>query len=281
VTHTFVSHAIDEVDVAMDLCTILEDSHVKCWIAPRDLNPGSNWGDEVERAARACLSYVLVLSIRSNRSGQVLRELQIASEKMIPMFVVRIEDIRPVLAMRIYLSAARSFDAFPPHECESAFRDLARAIRPVVPASTLPSPGSTLERASAESRGYVFISYVRADRPFAARILNVFEQRRYAYWDYGGSERNYDIALYRELEERIENAVAFICVISDHWRDSDWGLAEYIYAREANVPVFVVQASPLTRPMPIIVNLQTRIDMSGDFEGGARILHDELKKKGL
>lgn len=277
--HTFISHAFDDVDIAMELCDALEESGVKCWIAPRDLSPGSNWGEEVQRVAKSSLTHVLLLSSRCRKSSQILRELECANTSMVPIFVVRIEDVRPSLAMRVYLSAASSFDAFPPDSQHDVFRKLARAIRPAQPASRVRDNGST--KGGGRSRGYVFISYVRYDRPFAERLLKVFEELEYAYWDYGGSERNYEIALYRELEERIENAVAFICVISEHWRDSDWGLAEYIYAREAKVPVFVVQASALTRPMPIIVNLQTRIDMSNDFEWGARILREELRKKGL
>jgi hypothetical protein len=70
-------------------------------------------------------------------------------------------------------------------------------------------------------------------------------------------------------------------IVSDDWRKSEWVASEFIYAREAIIPIFVIQAKKLTRPLPILLNLQTRIDMSGDFDRGAETLALELSKKGL
>ena len=70
-------------------------------------------------------------------------------------------------------------------------------------------------------------------------------------------------------------------LVSDQWRQSNWVAAEFIYAKEASRPIFVVQVKSLMRPLPILLNLHTRIDMSEDFEIGASRLTDELLKKGL
>ena len=130
-------------------------------------------------------------------------------------------------------------------------------------------------------KGYVFLSFVRQDKDIVEPLKKIFRKRGFAYWDYLESDRDYHQALYRELEKKIENAAAFISIVSDSWRETEWTAAEYIYAKEARIPIFVIQAKPLTRPIPIMLNQQTRIDLSSDFEGGLRILGKELEKKGL
>ena len=69
--------------------------------------------------------------------------------------------------------------------------------------------------------------------------------------------------------------------MSDRWRETEWTAAEYLYARDAGVPVFVVQCEALSRPFPILINQQTRTDMSAASARGAEILDHELERKGL
>lgn len=131
------------------------------------------------------------------------------------------------------------------------------------------------------SKGYVFMSYVRRDADFVEKLRHILKEKQYGYWDYLMGDRDYHVALYRELEERIDGAVAFMTIVSDLWRDSEWVAAEFIYAREAKKPIFVIEAKPLSRPLPILLNLQTRISMADGFDRGARILLEELNKEGL
>jgi hypothetical protein len=113
------------------------------------------------------------------------------------------------------------------------------------------------------------------------KLKGFLKDRGYAYWDYLESERDYHMELYRELETKIEEATVFLCILSDSWRDTLWTAREYVYAEEAGVPFFIIQAKPLKRATPILLNLQTRIDMATDFEKGLQVLGSELDKKGL
>ena len=131
-----------------------------------------------------------------------------------------------------------------------------------------------------KAKGYVFISHNQTYIDFVEQFKVILKRRGYAYWDYSESERDYHSALYRELEEKIEAAAAFMCVVTDNWRETEWPAAEYIYAKEAKVPVFVIQAKKSSRPVPIILNQQTRIDMATNFERGSAVLEHELDKKG-
>jgi hypothetical protein len=70
-------------------------------------------------------------------------------------------------------------------------------------------------------------------------------------------------------------------IVSDQWRESEWVASEFTYARECVKPIFVIQAKPLRKPLPILLNLQTRIDMSNDFEKGVQVLLAQLAMEGL
>jgi hypothetical protein len=157
-----------------------------------------------------------------------------------------------------------------------------RARRRPSPAATAPQPGTAREEpVPPKSKGYIFISYVQEDSDFVNRLRELLKATGYAYWDYTAGERDYHGALYRELEERIYGAAAFIAIVSDNWRHSDWVASEFTYARDAKKPIFVIQAKEMAKPVPILLNLQTRIDMSGKSEHGKQTLLEELAKKGL
>ena len=125
------------------------------------------------------------------------------------------------------------------------------------------------------------MSYISEDADFIEKLKVFLRSRDYAFWDYRESELDYGLELYRELERQIEGASVFVSVLSDAWRETLWTARELVYAEEAKVPVFVLQAKPLNRPVPILINLRTRIDMSADYDASIVILGEEFDKKGL
>lgn len=131
------------------------------------------------------------------------------------------------------------------------------------------------------TKGYAFLSYPSQDRDFIGRLKDELRKNGYAYWDYKENDRDYYGALYRELENKIENAAAFFTIVSDAWRDSEWIANEFFYAKEVQVPIFVIVAKQLIRPIPLPLKSQTHIDMSSNFDESCKILREELRKKGL
>jgi TIR domain len=43
----FISYSTQDKPAADALCAILEKNGVRCWIAPRDIMPGSDWGGSI------------------------------------------------------------------------------------------------------------------------------------------------------------------------------------------------------------------------------------------
>ena len=110
--HAFISHSSQDAEWAQRVCDSLEKRKLKCWIAPRDITPGSEWGAAIIDGIDRSRVVVLILSSNANESPQVRREIERAIGKTIPVLPVRIEDIRPQGALEFALSNTHLLDAF-------------------------------------------------------------------------------------------------------------------------------------------------------------------------
>ena len=72
----FVSYAHQDRTVANAVCATLEAHGIRCWIAPRDILPGSDWGRAIIDALQEAKAMVLVFSSGSNDSDQIKREVE-------------------------------------------------------------------------------------------------------------------------------------------------------------------------------------------------------------
>jgi hypothetical protein len=43
----FISHSSDDKRAADAACAVLEARGIKCWMAPRNIRPGSDWGESI------------------------------------------------------------------------------------------------------------------------------------------------------------------------------------------------------------------------------------------
>ena len=93
------------------MCGFLEGHGIRCWIAPRDVIPGKNYGAAIVDAIDECNVFVLILSNESNRSGQVVREVERAASRNAVVIPFRIADVKPSRDLEFYVSAAHWLDA--------------------------------------------------------------------------------------------------------------------------------------------------------------------------
>ena len=61
----FISHSSKDEIVANEICDSFERNSIKCWIAPRDIAPGSDWADAINSAIKNSSIMVLVFSEHS------------------------------------------------------------------------------------------------------------------------------------------------------------------------------------------------------------------------
>jgi hypothetical protein len=91
----FISHSTEDKPAADAICAILEENGVRCWIAPRDIMPGADWGESIVKAIRSSRVVLLVFSTNANKSKQIKREVEIAADGGVTIVPLRIENALP------------------------------------------------------------------------------------------------------------------------------------------------------------------------------------------
>lgn len=110
----FLSYSSRDKPTADAVCASLEHCGIRCWIAPRDILPGREWGEAIVEGIRSSRVFVLIFSSHANASRQVLREVDRAVHFELPVIPFRIEQIVPTDAMEFYLSVPHWLDAWSP-----------------------------------------------------------------------------------------------------------------------------------------------------------------------
>ncbi len=107
----FISYSSKDKPTADALCAKLEGHGLRCWIAPRDVLPGVPYGESIVDAIQNSRLMVLIFSSDSNRSQQVMREVERAVSKSVPILPFRIEDVPLSPSMEYFISAPHWLDA--------------------------------------------------------------------------------------------------------------------------------------------------------------------------
>jgi hypothetical protein len=135
----FISHSTRDKAVSDAICASLESAGVRCWIAPRDVQPGRSFAGEITRAIQQSKVMVLVFSANSNNSEQVLREVQLAVTAHLHIIQFRIEDVGLNDDLRYYLSTPHWLDALTP-PLEKHLRSLTTAVHNLLHPGIQPVP---------------------------------------------------------------------------------------------------------------------------------------------
>lgn len=124
----FISYATANRDSADDIRARIEASGLRCWIAPRDVRAGREYGEEIVRGIERSRCFVLILSAAANASPFVAREVERAVAKGRAVFPVRIEPVLPSPRLELFVSSAHWIDAFqddPAAQLQRLVQDLA------------------------------------------------------------------------------------------------------------------------------------------------------------
>jgi hypothetical protein len=112
VTHqVYISYSSWDKPAADAVCKGLEISGISCWIAPRNLAPGSEAQSAKKIAIEECQIFVLILSSRFEESKRLLEEIVTASQNDKQIVPVRIEDFQPGPSLNYFLGSLHWLDA--------------------------------------------------------------------------------------------------------------------------------------------------------------------------
>ena len=146
----FISYPHEDKTTADATCASLEAEGIRCWIAPRDIVHGMDWGEAIIDALDGAKVMVLIFSGHANASPQIKREVERAVNKRIPIIPVRIEDVVPSRALEYFISTSHWLDALTP-PLEIHLKKLADSVKKLLllnahgTDSFTPSPASADE----------------------------------------------------------------------------------------------------------------------------------------
>ena len=126
-THdVFISYSSKNSQTALAVCHVLEQHKIKCWMAPRDIPAGADYGDLIDEAISACRVFVIVFSEPASLSQWVKGELNLAFTESKTIVPYRIDTTALKGAMRLILNQTHWIDAYP--DAESKFGELVSAV---------------------------------------------------------------------------------------------------------------------------------------------------------
>src|SRR6266480_715205 len=140
----FLSHSVEDKAVAEAIVARLEAESVTCWVAPRDVVPGADWGESIINAIESSRIMILIFSQSANASSQIKREVERAVNKEVYIIPFRVDDIPPTRALEYFISGSQWMDAFSP-PLERHLDDLAKTVKAVLESSHLPRADASIE----------------------------------------------------------------------------------------------------------------------------------------
>lgn len=143
----FISHAKQDKAIADAVCATLEQQGIRCWIAPRDIQPGMDWGHSLITGLKGSRVLVLILSRAANASPHILREVERAVHLGAVVIPVRIEDVMPEGALEYHLGTVHWLDAMTP-PLEAHLKHLATTLKTIL---AVPASGQRAEPPEPES----------------------------------------------------------------------------------------------------------------------------------
>lgn len=109
-----ISYSSHDKNVADAICSWLERNDIRCWIAPRDITPGVEYGESIINAINACEVMVVVFTDNANHSRFVRKEVERAVSKGCVVVPVRLQDVLPTQSLEFFLSSDHWLDATSP-----------------------------------------------------------------------------------------------------------------------------------------------------------------------
>jgi formylglycine-generating enzyme required for sulfatase activity len=108
----FLSYASEDREAAFRFCTLLEGQGIGCWIAPRDVPAGADYGAAIIAAIEATRATVLFLSAHANRSVHVAHEVERATSKGKRVIPICLEDVAPGRSLELHLATPHRVQAW-------------------------------------------------------------------------------------------------------------------------------------------------------------------------
>lgn len=175
----FISHSSSNSAIAQDICCFLESHGVRCWIAPRDIQPGAEYPSEITRGIKECPIFLVILTKESVYSPHVNTETDIAfnaNKRIIPFFA---DNVDLGDSMSYYLARKQWIPGY--KDYRHALQDLLNYILNQPDIKTMTSAGMQTNMNHSTDRPSYYINPLRVSfqtKAYSAKIQTIFKRYR-------------------------------------------------------------------------------------------------------
>jgi len=124
----FISYSRKDKSIAEAIRAALEDNSIPCWIAPRDVLPGTNWSEACINALNESSILILVLTSSAIESRPVITEVELAFCQNLYLIPYKVEDVKPGPRIKMFIHGSQWFDASVP-PAERHIEELVRCVK--------------------------------------------------------------------------------------------------------------------------------------------------------
>jgi sulfatase modifying factor 1 len=107
----FISYASADTDVAARVCAALESGGISCWMAPRDIAPGTDYPSSIVDAVASCTVMVVLLTDHAVASPHIVTEVGHAFNDRKRIIPVRLSSVVLSKDLDYFLSMAQWLEA--------------------------------------------------------------------------------------------------------------------------------------------------------------------------
>ena len=101
--YIFISHSSTNAKLAEAICSKIEKNGHECFLAPRNIRLGHEYASEIVMGIDNSNAMLLILSKEAINSPHVLREIERAVSKSIPIIVYKLEEVELTKSMEYFL----------------------------------------------------------------------------------------------------------------------------------------------------------------------------------
>ena len=127
----FLSYSSKDKSVADTIVASLEQNDIRCWYAPRDIQPSQEWGGVIAKSILESKLFLIIFSENSNHSKQVKAEVNLAFSEEIIILPFRIENLEPEGSLCLHLATNHWLDAYNP-SWETYIQKLVRTVSSIL-----------------------------------------------------------------------------------------------------------------------------------------------------
>lgn len=170
----FISYSSSDKLIADAICARLENQNIRCWIAPRDVNPGRDYSDQIAEALERSTATVVIFSSGSNRSRHVKSEIDRAFSLGRIIVPFRVENIELDKGLAYYLAKTHWLDAVT-RPLEQHIDRLAATLRQIISAQepALASPALAVPATRPPARRSMLLAVAGITGLIAAAVVGL------------------------------------------------------------------------------------------------------------